>query len=125
MAQFTQLGMCGPPGTFADRFTGVGVLMLVLLEEFAFEFLTLEASEPEWNVVRAWQVLTVPILQPRAHPLCPFTVLVVNRDTEVPQFATYRLLLRARTDHPVIVVVVIHQPDQEAPIECFGPLRNG
>lgn len=42
LAQFTQIGMCGPPGTFADRFDSISMLMLVLLEEFAFEFLTLE-----------------------------------------------------------------------------------
>lgn len=124
MAQFTYFGMCGPASTFADWFDSIGMLMLVLLQEFAFKFLTLEASEPERNVVGGRQVLTVPILQPCAHPLDPFTVLLVNGDTEVPQFATYGLLLRTRIDHLIIVVVMIHQPDQKALIVCFGALRD-
>jgi hypothetical protein len=105
LTQLAQLGMRGFAGTCLDRLRGIGMMVLVFLEEFSFEFLTLQPSELKRNIVGTWELLAVPILQPCSHSLDTLAVLLVNSRAKVAQFFSYRFIFCARVNHPVIVVV--------------------
>jgi hypothetical protein len=124
LTQLAQLGMRGFAGTCLDRLRGIGMMVLVFLEEFSFEFLTLQPSELKRNIVGTWELLAVPILQPCSHSLDTLAVLLVNSRAKVAQFFSYRFIFCARVNHPVIVVVVINQPFQEALVVGSGTRGN-